>query len=324
MTTDPAAPGTPSSPRWLHAWAVLTVCATVALLALGAVVTTFRVGMADPVWPTYPWHLALINWQESSPGFLIEHTHRLAGYVVGCCVIGLAAGLWYYERRTWLRWLGLAALAAVIVQGLLGGFRVRLNALLGTDLSVIHGTFAQVVFTLFVSLALFTSRGWREATATIPPAEGARLRRGSLLLTALVFLQLVFGAVLRHTHSGLAQRGHLLVAFAVVAAAAWLIQAVWNTRGADRVLATAAKLLAALLVLQLALGAEAWLLRYGSGVPPEVQPVTVRQAVVRTAHVLLGSWVLATSAVVTLQVYRRTATAPEAATVPLSRLEGAA
>src|SRR5579872_725127 len=95
-------------------WALLTVAATVVLLALGSVVTTFRVGMADPVWPTYPWHLLLISWDEPSPGFLIEHTHRLAGYVVGCCVIVLALGLWRTATPRWLAGLGAAALAAVI------------------------------------------------------------------------------------------------------------------------------------------------------------------------------------------------------------------
>src|SRR6266478_6224989 len=160
------------------------------MLLLGAIVTTFKVGMADPVWPTLPWHLLLIDWQEPSAGFLIEHTHRAAGHVIGCCVIVLAVGLWLYEPRAWLRWLGLgvlasmivtlaigfwlkethfwlicaavtlaavglmlglalrlkepafwlrvlanAALGGVIVQGLLGGFRVKLNALIGTDLA---------------------------------------------------------------------------------------------------------------------------------------------------------------------------------------------
>src|SRR6516225_9513298 len=71
------------SPQWFHLLALLTVCATFALLLLGAVVTTFRFGMADPIWPTYPWHLLLISWQEPRPGFLIEHAHRLAGYIVG-------------------------------------------------------------------------------------------------------------------------------------------------------------------------------------------------------------------------------------------------
>jgi heme a synthase len=313
------------SPRyssWLHAWAVLTVCATLALLALGGIVTTFRVGMADPIWPTYPWHLALISWQESSPGFLIEHGHRLAGYVVGCCVIGLAIGLW--QRGGILRWLGAAALLAVIAQGLLGGFRVRLNALVGTDLSIVHGCFAQVVFALLVSLALLTSRGWAEATATLPASEGRRMRSWAWHTTGLIFLQLVFGAFLRHTHAPLSQRGHLLVAFGVVAAAVGLAQAVLSSRHADRALTGAVKALAALLVLQLVLGTEAWLLKFASGGLPELQAVTARQATVRTAHVLVGACILATSVVVTLQVHRRAAAAPAAAPVPLGRLEGAA
>src|SRR5688572_14486982 len=131
---------------WPQRVALATVCATFVLLALGAIVTTFRVGMADPLWPTYPWHLLLISWEEPSPGFLIEHTHRLAGYIVGCCVIGLAVIFWRGERRRWLAYLAVAALVGVIAQGLLGGFRVRLNALMGADLAAIHGCLAQVIF----------------------------------------------------------------------------------------------------------------------------------------------------------------------------------
>src|SRR6516162_1994804 len=203
------------SPRWLHRWAVLTVCATFVLLLLGAVVTTFRVGMADPVWPTYPWHLLLISWDEPSPGFLIEHGHRLADYLLGLCTIVLAGLLWKFEPRRWVRWLGTAALAGVIVQGLLGGFRVLLNALVGTDLALVHGCFGQLVFALLVSVALVTSRGWAGAGDEPREAPGRRLRNWSLFTAGLIYVQLVFGAVVRHTDSPLGRRGHLLVAFAV-------------------------------------------------------------------------------------------------------------
>ena len=148
------------SPRWLHRWAVLTVCATFVLLGLGAIVTTRNVGMADPIWPTYPWHLLLISWEEPRPGFQIEHSHRAAGYVVGFCIIVLTIGLWLKEPRRWLCWLGTAALVGVIVQGLLGGFRVVLDEWMGDNLKLIHGVFAQVMFAFLVSLAFLTSRGW--------------------------------------------------------------------------------------------------------------------------------------------------------------------
>ena len=48
-------------------------------------------------------------------------------------------------KNAGLRLLGTAALIAVMIQGLLGGFRVKLNDLVGTDLAAVHGIFAQVV-----------------------------------------------------------------------------------------------------------------------------------------------------------------------------------
>src|SRR5438874_3390194 len=96
----PLVPSHPWSPsRGLHRWAVLTAAATFGLLALGSVVTSFRVGMADPVWPTRPWHLFTISWDEPKPGFVIEHVHRLAGFLVGAVVAVLALWLWLTEPK---------------------------------------------------------------------------------------------------------------------------------------------------------------------------------------------------------------------------------
>jgi cytochrome c oxidase assembly protein subunit 15 len=307
----------PGFPRWLHRWAVLTVGATLVLLALGALVTTRSAGMADPVWPTYPWHLLLISWDEPRPGFLIEHSHRLAGYVVGCCTIVLAVGLWKQERR-WLRWLGVVALGGVIVQGLLGGFRVKLDEWLGTDLAFIHGCFASVVFSLLAGLALFTSRAW--AVGDIPPVEVAaalRIRRWALATVSLVFMQLVLGALWRHTFSSLAQRGHMLIAFAVVGGVAWLLREIYAAPVRDRRLMTNAAVLALFVVGQLLLGVEALMLKYTFS-------SAGTQVLVRTAHVLTGHLILATAVVLTLQAYRRTASPNRPAAVPLRRLEGAA
>jgi cytochrome c oxidase assembly protein subunit 15 len=312
------------TPRWLHAWAVFTVCATLVLLLIGSVVTTVRVGMADPSWPTYPWHLLVMSWDELSPGLLIEHSHRLAGYLVGCCVIVLTVGLWLHERRRWVQWLGTAALLGVIVQGLLGGFRVTLHALLGTDLATIHGCFAQVVFALLVSLALCTSRGWivgwRHGTET----NHLSLRRLSLFTTGLLFVQIVLGAILRHTYSPLSQRGHLLVAFLAVAAVAWLVKMVWENHSEERPVVRAALLLALLVFFQVLLGVEAWISRFSSGVLPELQQVTAGQLVIRTMHVMVGFGILATSVVVTLRAHRHLTVSLALKPAPSSRLEGAA
>jgi heme A synthase len=289
-------------PRWLFRWAVLTAAATAVLLAVGAVVTTFRVGMADPVWPTYPWHLLLVSWDEPSAGFLIEHTHRLAGYLVGCCVIVLAAGLGLSAAPRWLKGLGWAALVGVVVQGLLGGFRVYLNALVGPNLAAIHGLFAQVVFGLLVSLAVLTAP--RFAGDALPPEEARGLRTPALALAALVFLQLTWGVLVRHLHGAFAQRAHFATAFAVVAAAAWLATAASVRPAARRRLRTPLVILGLLLAAQVLLGIEAWLGAYAGTLLPELQPVTVSSAAVRTAHVLVGSWTLADCVVLALLVVR--------------------
>lgn len=292
----------PPIPRWLHWWAVGTVCATFVLLALGSIVTTFRVGMTDPIWPTYPWHLLLISWEEPSRGFIIEHSHRLAGYIVGCCAIVLAAGLAFRARNP-LRWLGILALLAVIIQGLLGGFRVILHAILGTNLAMIHGTFAQIVFSLLVVIALLTSRTWFRI---VPDAvdTGRSLRFASLLAVVLMFMQIVAGALLRHTYTSLSQRLHLLFAFAATAAVIWLVKMIFDR--SDRALRTPAWILSALLFLQLMLGAEAWMRRFSGDALPEAQHVTAGQAAVVTAHVLIGFCLLATTVVITLCAFRQT------------------
>jgi cytochrome c oxidase assembly protein subunit 15 len=173
--------------RWPHRWAVLTTIGAVILLALGATVTTRHAGMADPLWPTYPWHLLLVSWSEPRPGFLIEHTHRLVGYVVGCCGIALLATLWWAEPRRWVRWLGATALAGIIVQGLLGGFRVKLDAWFGADLAMVHGSFAPVVFCLLTSVAVVTSQSWTVVSEPgTAPIAIRRMGRLALFATGLI------------------------------------------------------------------------------------------------------------------------------------------
>jgi heme a synthase len=291
-------------PRWLHAWAILTVCASVPLLFLGADVTSLKVGMADPVWPTYPWHLALVSWSESGLGFLIEHGHRAFGYLVGTCVIVLALGLWYGQPRRWLKWLGVAVLVAVIAQGVLGGARVRLNALVGTDLALAHGCFAQLVFGLFTSVVTFTSPDWDAYPAKKTAEAARRLASWSAITTALVFTQLILGGVVRHTHVVFGPRGHLLLAFAVVALTIKLVHMIHEAHPDNRHLGRLGTILIILIAVQVLLGVESWMIRFNSGPLADYQPASLGQALVRAGHFLVGSAMFATSLVTTLWAYR--------------------
>lgn len=316
---------TPSGfpPRWVHAWAVLTALVTLPLLLLGAEVTTKQVGMVDPEWPTPPWQLWLTGWRDSGLGFLIEHGHRLAGYTVGVCVIVLTLALWFTEPRRWMRWLGVAALLGVITQGVLGGMRVRLNALLGPDLALIHGVFGQMVFALLVTLAVCTSRRWAETSERLPPEDTVGMRRWSLVVVGLLLLQLVLGAILRHKGTPLGTRGHLLIAFAVVGSVVWLAREAWLGRGAAAHLQASVRVLAILIAIQVLLGVEAWVTRFSQPATLAAQPQALGRDLVRSAHVVVGSLVLAAGVAASLQAHRHTLWAAKPAPVPLGRLEGA-
>jgi heme A synthase len=143
-----------------------------------------------------------------------------------------------------------------------------------------------------------TSRAWAQGVNV--PRSGRRL---ALAFAVLVYAQIAFGALVRHLTSRPAQRAHVLFAFVVVAAAVWLLRAVWEQR-ADRPLRRTAVLLAVLLVLQLGLGVEAWVGRFGSGVPPEDMKPNLALDAVRSGHFVVGTLLFATAVVLALLSYR--------------------
>jgi heme a synthase len=103
------------APRWLHVWAIVTVVAAAVLLLVGQMVTTLRAGMVDPDWPTRPWHLALESSDKWTAGYLVEHTHRILGFLVGGLMSVLALGVWAYEPRKGLRWAALVGIIALLL-----------------------------------------------------------------------------------------------------------------------------------------------------------------------------------------------------------------
>ena len=188
---------------WLHRFAVLTALATLALLGIGGLVTSHGVGMAVPDWPTtYGYNMFLFPVSKWVGGIFYEHSHRLVASGVGLLTTILAGWLWFAEPRRWLRWLGVVAFFAVVIQGVLGGLRV---VLFKDEIGIFHATLAQLFFVLVCAIALFTSEWWALNLQWVG-SVGASARRGQLFLpaTLLIFLQLVLGATMRHQHAGLA------------------------------------------------------------------------------------------------------------------------
>jgi hypothetical protein len=83
-------------------------------------------------------------------------------------------------------------------------------------------------------------------------------------------------------------------------------------------------LLVALLTVQLVLGVESWLARFH--VPqadlPQLLPVPMHAAWVRTAHYVVGALLFATTAAVALRAQRKTGVVLEAEAIRPRELEG--
>ena len=290
--------------RWPHRLAVVTACATFPLLFIGGLVTSKGAGLAVPDWPTtFGYNMFLYPWSQMIGNIFYEHAHRLFASAVGMLTIALALSLWFQERRPWLRWLGVAALAFVIAQGVIGGLRV---VLLEHTLAIVHAAVAQVFFALTVSVALLTSPEWREGAEAPPLRDGERLRRLCALTTGLIYIQVIFGAVLRHTGTRL--DAHLLFAAAVAVHVILVMTRVARSHSGHAQLTRPAFALGVLLAVQLGLGVFSYL---GKFTPMLRMPM---KAVVffTTTHLVVGSLMLATSLVLTLRVYRLSASSKAA------------
>ena len=175
--------------------------ATVLLIVAGGLVTSTGSGLAVPDWPTsYGWNMFTFPMKHMVGGIFYEHGHRLIASGVGFLTIILALWIWKAEPRRWMRVLGFTALAAVCVQGLLGGITVLY--FLPTPVSTAHAGLAQIFFCLTIAIALFTSRGWTGPKHE--PVDDRMLRLVATTTTAFIYLQILVGATMRHSDAGLA------------------------------------------------------------------------------------------------------------------------
>ena len=155
-------------------------------------------GLAVPDWP--------LSYGTLFPpmvgGVFYEHGHRMVATIVGFLTLCLAIWLGLKEKRRWVCRLGFFALATVILQGLLGGVTVLFY--LPTAVSVTHGIIAQTFFILTIIIAYSLSLERQTRQLQTPPSVDQKLCQWALTATILIFIQLILGAIMRHTHSGLA------------------------------------------------------------------------------------------------------------------------
>jgi heme a synthase len=171
-------------------------------------VTSKGVGLAVPDWPTtFGYNMFLFPVSKWIGGVLFEHTHRLIASTVGFLTIILAIWLWRIEERPAVKTLGLTAVAAVILQGILGGLRVTM---LKDQIGIFHACLAQAFLGLIVLIAVTTTNSWQRLPESLN-ALGVQVshRLSSIktiviVTTVAIYLQLALGATMRHQHKDLA------------------------------------------------------------------------------------------------------------------------
>jgi cytochrome c oxidase assembly protein subunit 15 len=240
------------------------------------------------------------------------------------------------EPRRWVRNLSLIAFGLILVQAVLGGLTVLL--LLPLPIAVAHAATAQAFFCLTVALALFSNPQWDGLSPIGDGQSRPPVAALAAATTAVIYGQILIGAVMRHMGAGLAipdfplafgkiipsleyaprivNFAHRAGALVVVAVSAVAVARVMRFYGDQPRLRRPAIGLAILLALQISLGAfTIW---------------SRRSVLPTTAHVAMGAGVLATSFALTLRSFKLTRFAlsfPAAGSVrraPLASRQGAA
>jgi heme a synthase len=276
---------------------VFTASVTFLLLVAGALVTSNDAGLSVPDWPTSFGSIYKIP--RMVGGVRFEHTHRMVAEFVGMLTIVLAIWTWRSERRSWMKRLGVAALATVIVQGILGGITVL--KFLPPAVSSAHAAVAQTFFCIAVCIALFTGRRWVEE---VPQVRLETQRPSLVMLTvlsiAVLYVQLVLGAMFRH--KGMSWWPHVMNAAVVAGVLSWTAVRALSLYSKIDAVRRPAVIMLGLMVAQLCLGFAAFMTRvmWGRDAAQPEMPMVISTV----AHVAIGALLLATSVVLAIQVWR--------------------
>ncbi|HEV7218042.1 MAG TPA: COX15/CtaA family protein [Terriglobales bacterium] len=284
-----------------HWFAVFVACATFILLIAGALVTSNDAGLSIPDWPT---SFGSFSVPHLHGGVQYEWSHRAIAFSTGLLTVGIAVWTWISDHRLWMKGLGLAALATIISQGILGGLTVLYFQ--PPMVSSAHAAVAQTFFCIACAIALFTSRSWVQNTPVQQTYEltsdsgHPSLLTLSFLSIFILYAQLILGAMFRH--HGMSWLPHVLNAPVVAIVITWTAVRALSRYSKDDAIRRSAIVMLSLLIAQLFLGFLAFMTRveWGRDAAQPEFPMVVSTV----AHVVTGALLLALTVILTIQVWR--------------------
>jgi protoheme IX farnesyltransferase len=273
---------------------------------LGMIVGTLTLILAIALSRPTSWRDWLLIGVLGGAGYLVMK--RISPTFGGIlCALAVVRAVWVWSVRSQDsrgRWIGLAALAAVSVQGVLGGIRVTH---LAEELAPVHGCLAHGFFAFLAAIAVMTSRGWRRVRFIESERSGGRVGLFGLCCatTVLVFIQIALGSVQRHFHDedplSVPLAAHVLGALAVIGFSIWTSLRVNSRHRSTPPLVFASAAVVVLVAIQLLLGVGSLAARILAQEEPQPPVVMVG---LTTAHVAAGALLLASCVVLSLFAFR--------------------
>jgi cytochrome c oxidase assembly protein subunit 15 len=185
----------------LAIYSLVVLCSVFFLIFVGASVTSNQAGLSVPDWPTtYGENMFTFPISKWQGGIFFEHSHRLIASAVGALTVILCIWIWLVEKRKWVKALSVIAVFAVILQGVLGGLTVYFK--LPLAISAFHAVLGQTFMCLILAIV------YSQLNECLL-GEGRLCSRKTfsylaVVLCGSVYLQLIIGALMRHSEAGLA------------------------------------------------------------------------------------------------------------------------
>ena len=276
---------------------MFTACATLVVITAGALVTSNDAGLSVPDWPTSFGYL--VKMPHFVGGIRYEWSHRMVAGTLVSLTLAIAIWTLLVERRRWMRWLAVGAFCTVIAQAILGGLTVLFFQ--PPAVSTAHATVAQTFFCIAVAIALFTGRKWVEEQPRVEfDSRRPSLFTLTLLSVFVLYVQLILGGMFRH--HGMSWWPHVANAAIVTFVLAWTAIRAISAHSKMDAVRRPAILMLSLLITQLCLGFAAFVTRVAWGrnaAQPELPMVAST-----VAHVAVGALLLATTVILSIQVWR--------------------